>query len=844
MGATGGSTMLRSLVIPACLLLTTMAAIAQGMGSQFAEPISWPTLRDQLVLIAPSDVQLDRIASEHDAYLADFTTLRDGDIAAFLKDTKGMGGMMSDAPDEGRRTVAKVASIRRNIADLDDAMFARIAAILGETQQAGLDRVKGRRQRDRLRTRRGFGIMGGAVSKIEPRDAIDWASLSDADRPTVEATLSDWEDGYTSRLKSWATAQDLALVDFVTAIGELVAQQSSFSEESPPDPEQMAELINSFQLAQQKVQASVQPQVNQLQHHISGGLESLAEMLPAEQRFAAIRKMIPTSGLRNRVSKAIRGARRAGADDSTIVEIEQIEAEWEVDAVPLMIESMSAGWKDDAARDEMVMETTADGGMTFDLPTREHSQTLRTRWNARHDAAIDDIAALVPEVDKKSLVAMGAGEESEESHSVESSTTVIIGSSGDDEEGAVVVSSSVSSGRDPFSGLDRGLTTIPSIQQFILDGLARDLRLDEAGRSSLEALHADHESARMAMETERGDARRALREEMMQTFMADEKPDQATQMKYGLIMMQPISREGLDELDAAFFGGATALTDDPELVEPWRLSRVRELSHLAGGMMSASIDMIGVPDNRWKADLFMMIERSDMDDADRHAADNEMMDWHAAATSLAVEIKQANDTLDAAMQAMMKVEVSKDSEGNGGKMEIDFAAAMEVEKLQQAATKKRTALSRLTQHTANRIREAVSDPQAFHLIWIEHAFPNIATTDEYSKRYHDAANTPDLTDEQRGSIAMLRAEHDEAWWLETEAAVAILAAEQDEAQDQNEAFFQAQQIKQEIDRHIFARREAALKRLERLRGILTEQQLAAAGGLTDPLAPQTLALPY
>jgi hypothetical protein len=518
-------------------------------------------------------------------------------------------------------------------------------------------------------------------------------------------------------------------------------------------------------------------------------------------------------------------------------EIERIEAEWEIDAVPMMIESMRAGWKDDAARDEMVMEVTADGSMAFDLPAREHSQTLRTRWNARHAAAIDDIAALVPEIDRKSLVAMGAGRESEESHSVESSTTVIIGSSGDEEEGAVVVSSSVSSGGDPFSGLDRGLTTIPSIQQFVLDGLARDLRLDDAGRSSLEALHADHESPRAAMETERGDARRALRQEVRQKFMAGEKPDQATLMR-GLIMMQPISREGLDELDAAFFGGATALTDDPELVEPWRLARVRELSHLSGGMMSASIDMIGVPDNRWKADLFMMIERSDMDDADRHAANNEMANWHAAATSLAVEIKQANDAFDAAMQAMMK------AAEDGGKVEIDLTAAMEVEKLQQAVTEKRTALSRLTQRTANRIREAVSDPQAFHLIWIEHAFPSIATTDEYSKRYHDAANAPDLTDEQRGSIAMLRAEHDEAWWLEIEAAVAILTAERDEAQDQTEAFFQGQQIKQEIDRHIFTRREEALKRLERLRSILTEQQLAAAGGLTDPAAPQTLALPY
>ncbi|MDP6987567.1 MAG: hypothetical protein QGG74_05940 [Phycisphaerales bacterium] len=830
--------MLRSLIASACLLLTTMAAIAQGMGRQFAEPISWPTLRDQLVLIAPSDAQLDRIASEHDAYLADFTTLRDGDIAAFLNDTKGMGGMMLGAPDEGRRAVAKVAGIRRKIADLDDAMFARIAAILGETQQAGLDRVKGRRQRDRLRARRSLGTMGGSVSKIEPRDAIDWASLSDADRPAIEATLHDWEDGYTSRLKSWATANDLALVDFIAAIGELMAQQSSFSEESPPEPEEMAELVNSFQRAQKKVQASVRPQVNQLQNHISGGLKSLAEMLPAEQRFVAIRTMIPTSGLQNRVSKVIRGARRAGVDEATMGEIERIEAEWEIDAVPMMIESMSAGWKDDAARDEMVMEATADGSMAFDLPTREHSQTLRTRWNARHAAAIDDIAALVPEVDKKSLVAMGQGKEREESHSVESSTTVIIGSSGDEEEGAVVVSSSVSSGRDPFSGLDRGLTTIPSIQQFVLDGLARDLRLDDAGRSSLEALHADHESARMTMETERGAERRAMRKEMSEAFARGETPDQATQMKLGLLMMQPISREGLDDLDAAFFAGVAELTDDPDLVEPWRLSRIRELSVLAGGMMSASAELIGVPDNRWKVDLFTMIERSDMNEPDRLAASAVLEDWHATATTLSEELKQDRDALDAGMHAMMKTAES------GGKVEIDLTAAMEIEKLQQEASKKRNALSQLTQRTADAIAEAVADSNHFHLIWVDQAFPSIAGTDAFSERYRDAAKSDGLTDEQRGAIAMLAAEHNEAWWLETEAAIAIVAAEREQTRDQGQAFYEAQQIKQEIDRHIFARREAGLKRLEQLRTILTDQQLAAAAGLADPAPPQTLALPF
>lgn len=831
--------MLRSLITTAWTLLTATAATAQGMGGQFAEPLSWPTLRDQLVLIAPSEAQLGRIAAEHDVYLADFATLRDDDIAAFLKSTKGMGGLNPDALDSFGKTLAKTVAIRREIAELDDALFGRLGRLLGDTQQAGLERIGQRRHRNRLRTRGNISFLGGRPPEIEPMDAIDWASLTESDRAVVESALSDWEDGYASRLKTWAAAQDRAEAGFVTTLADLMAQQAKFTEDSPPSAPEVTELVTAFQTAQQEVRAGIRPHLIRLQQHISGGLESLAEVLPAEQRFAVIRATIPGRGLRNTIPKATRGARRAGTNADTMAEIEQLAAAWERDAVPLMIEALAAGWKDDAARDEMIMETSGDGAMSFELPKREHSEAVRTRWRARHDTTIEAIAALVPELDKKALVTMGMGEDAETSHHVESSTTVMVASSGgDDDGGAVVVASSVSSDGNPFSGLGNDLLTIPAIEQYVVDGLARDLDLETSQRSSLNALHATHEAARDAMETERGKERRGLQEEMRQAFMKDKAPNQATQMKWGMLMMQPISHEGLDELDAAFFDGAAALAHETALVEPWRMARIRQRTHTAGGMMSASMELIGVPDDRWKVDLFTMVERSDLDNTDRHAAAAAMEGWHAAATSLAVEIKEARNALDAGMHAMMKGTEA------GGKVEIDYTAALEVEKLQRSTTKKRVALSQLTQQTADSIAEALADPQTFHLLWVKHAFPNIAATDPFSSRYHDAANTPELTDEQRGAIAMLRAEHDEAWWLGTEAAIDILSADREDVQDQTAAFFEAQQIKQEIDRHLFARREAALKRLEHLRSTLTEQQLAAAGGLTDPVAPRTLAMPF
>ena len=826
------------LFIWAILLLTASPAVAQGMGRQFAEPLSWPVLRDRLILIAPSEQQLERIAAEHDTYLAEFEVLRDGSIAAFLEETQGMGAFTADDPDEARRSIAKTTAIRGDIATIDDAMFARIAEVLGETQQAGLERVKQRRHRDRLRTRAGVSISGGQVPRIEPRDGIDWSSLSEADRVAIETMLTDWEDRYTAQLKSWARAQDHAEVGFMATLSELTATQKNFSADSPPDAEQIAELITPFRTAQQEVQAELEPHVKRVQRHIVSGMESLADLLPTKQRFAVIRAVVPGVGVNNRVPKAVRGARRSGADEATMAAIIGIEVEWEQDAVALLIEAMEAQWKDEVDRHNMVMEASEDGAIAFELPKSEHSANVRARWNTRHERAIEAIVALVPEVDKKTLVDMGIGEDAVESRSMESSTTVMIaGGGGDGEDGAVIVSTSVTSSGDPFEGIGDDLLTIPAIDQYVLDGLARDLELDDSVRSALASLHATHDEQRLAMETERADERRALRKDMREKMQRGDV-DQADQMKVGMILMAPISREGLESLDAAFFDRVEDIAGNPKLVQPWRLARVRELARLSGGMMSASIEMIGVPDNRWKVDLLTLIEQADMADGDRQAARAAMANWHADATSLALDVKASRDALDDGMLAMMK------NMGQGGKVEIDVQAAMDVERLQQAAARKRDSLSTLTQQTADAIAGVVSDTRAFRLAWLQRAFPDVAADDAFPKRYRTAATTSGLSDDQRGAIAMLRAEHDESWWLATEAAIAILTAERAAVEDQTQAFYEAQRLRQEVDRHTFARREAALKRLEQLRGILDEQQLAEAGGLTDPAAPQSMALPF
>ncbi|MDG1838778.1 MAG: hypothetical protein P8I91_08255 [Phycisphaerales bacterium] len=841
--------MLHRLTCIAAVLLTATIALGQGAGKQFPGPLSWPTLRQRLLLISPSAAQSERIAAEHDAYLVEFEALRSGSIASFLDDTKGLGVLTTTKPEEGRRTVARTKHIRSDIAKLDDALFLQLAGILAESQQDGLERIKQRRERDRLQTRASTMITGGNFQAVEPREAIDWAALSQVDRDAIENMLAVWENKYTNHIQTWSRSQDRALIAFVEILSELNAKQAAFSPESPPNPEEIAELISVFQAAQKSVQEQVAPDVRRIQKHIVGGFRSLAAALPEDQQYDVIRTLATDVWMINSIPKAERGARRSGLDDATTEALNQIVLAWEDDAVNLLIEAVEAKWRDSQARQQAAIEPNEDGSVSIALPTAEQVDAVRARWDIKHTATLRAIASLVPSRDADTLIADGSDDgdtQPRKQNEVMAETIVMIESNGDgseDQVSAISISGSVSeSPNDEWNDPRQSLLSIPPIKQLMLESITRNLQLNEVGLAELNALYATHEAARLAMETSRATERRKMAEDAQKKMDEIGQGDQAAMMRLSMLMMEPLSRDGLDELDTTFFTGVNTLArklgkNPMRVVQPWRLSRTRSLSSSGGGMLTGSLDMIGPPDDRWKADLFEVVETADLTDADRAAAHVAMQDWHAAATSGMADIKKSRDELNEGMQAMM-------SSGDGG-VSIDMTAAMEVEKLQQTMTQSRQSLATRSQQTAEVIAAAIVDSSRFRREWFAAAFPRVATSDRFLKLYGLASNTDELSDDQRAAIAMLRAEHDENWWATTEKAVAVMtAAEKATSDNPQDAFYRSQRLRQEVDRHTFARREAALKRLEKLRAILNEQQIAAAGGLEDPAAPQTLELPF
>jgi hypothetical protein len=824
--------MLPRLIVALLTIAFAGQANAQQVSGPFIGDLGWTVLRERLELAAPSPAQLENIAQIHSQYLEEMKSLRAEQIDPFLNETKGMGSITASDPDEARRKLAHTEKIRRGVAEQEAMLMDRIATVLGESQQAALERIREHRTRERLRHRPMDIIGGSTLPQAEPRFGIDWRALSDGERAALEATLTPWEDRYTSQLKRLEEARSRALVHFSETLATLNAAQAELGD-TPPDPAEISRLINMFRDSQRTAQELTEPHKAGLQRHIVQGLRALAPLIPSDQRINVVRRSTQAALLPDRVTPMSRRASRLNLPPDVQAEIAHIVALWNDDATSLLINALEASWLDDAARQNVATDVDEDGTMSFDLPDSDHFNAARLAWTNRSDEALKAIASLVPEHMADAL-SMDDSDEPQ-SPTVVSSTAVVVtsggGTEGDDDD-AVVVTSETSSGGG-LGGMFNDLDVLPPLRPSLIEGLARDLSLSGADRKTLDALFETHDAARAEMEATRIAEKKAKRESF------EDRPrdlSDADRMAIAIEMMTPLSREGLAELDEAFFEGMTTLGAS-EAIEPWRLSRARQLLQGSGGI-ARSLQLVGVPDNRANVDLLDLVGRASLDDQEYTNAREALSSWHSPATAIMEDLQAMTIRLNNAMETMM----SQSQEG--GRMSIDLEIAMEVDKLQTDLTRKRSELSAITQESARAVEAAMTNADSFHRMWLLEAHPIAAGHDPFIKLFDRALDLDSLTGEQAASIAAVRIEHDGAWWSSTEDAIATIEAPRDAPTNQNEAFFSAQRIRQEVEQQTFARREAALKRLEQVRNLLTESQLAAVQGLPDPAAPRTAGVPF
>ncbi len=819
------------------LLLATATAGAQN----WVEPMGWGMLKERLLQMSPSEAQQEHIASAHDAYLEAWADLREEKISPMLEESTSTSAFGYGSPADVRAHQARIGVIQRRIANLDDELFASIELQIGDSQARWLDRLRERRRRDRARVGRG-SVFGRPLAQVEPRDHIDWSMLNESQQMAVESTLGPWEDRLTIILEQWQQATGQAAERFAemsTTLAETTPMD--FDPEHPPTPEVISGLLSRFQEVQREANTVIQDPLNQYRRHVLRGLEDLAAILPVEQRIAMLQSAGGLYALRDRVPRAVRVIQDQDLGEPQRVALDAILEAWNEDAPALALDTIAARWEDDDTFEEHLMKATEEG-MEIQMPEYQRSEEAREAWNRRQQQTLDDIKALLPadqQVAFARTLEQPTDSPTDQSEVHTSSTVIVIGGpvSGatDEPQGSVVISSSVEVSDGPMNPFGDELMIIPGLSRTMIGGIARDLQLDASGKERLEDAYQQHDDARMEMQQARVAERIAFQENIGREMMALDTTDRAKMMEVGKALSEPISTDGLAELDEAFFTQAAQLTDDPGLLEPWMLFRERMLMCRGGGMFSRAMDPFGLPDDRWKVDVLHVIESAELSEEDHATARMLISDWHDKATDVVTQVDALEVQLEASMMEML------DSTTGDGGVQIDFAKAMEVEKLRNALTEARADLATLNQLAIDGVIDQIADVHNLQHAWLKGAFPRIVAMDPFDSLYERAMAVEDLMNDQRVNIAEMRLAHREQWWLQTQAAVDVMTtalAESDNDEDDFEDFaMDEQRMLHQIDEHLFQRQEAALKRLERLRTVLTQAQRAQAGGLADPPSP-------
>ncbi|MCE9618935.1 MAG: hypothetical protein K8R92_03390 [Planctomycetes bacterium] len=178
---------------------------AQGTFNQLPDPMSMGELLISLeTYVQLSKEQRTEIETLHDAYKDRFHALRESDIEQFLKNLKEKwnDGLKYEYFDEYVKTLDR---LNRQVAEIDDALFDAIGGVLGEGQEAAVQRTRDTRSRARSRVR--FRSFSQEYLEVDLSAIVADLRLPKDEQQKVDPILADYEPRLTAAMKDVAKAQ-------------------------------------------------------------------------------------------------------------------------------------------------------------------------------------------------------------------------------------------------------------------------------------------------------------------------------------------------------------------------------------------------------------------------------------------------------------------------------------------------------------------------------------------------------------------------------------------------------------------------------------------------------------
>lgn len=838
------------------LLCTTTVCPAQGTSGIFPEPMNWQAFQELTQPLALSADQLEAMEPVHEQYLREMMTLRDGAIGTFIEEEGAFQTPNADLDaEQAEERADDFRSIHRRLAAIERSFFDGIAPGLGPGQLERLQVVRDWRQRQRL-LESNWPWVRFAPSmdriRLELRPLIVWDRLDADSTLAINRELATWEQLRTRlaqqlfehRLKGWVRERALDRELGPIRMGDF---------ENDPDgawQQYRDEQLRRHRLAYEQALKTT----NRLRDHTRSGVETISSRLPERSSrdlaWSYWKKAYGRGGgmdFRRVLSKSIE---EPPADDVDVAALEALLAEHDAAMRPLMKEISRLVDEDDDVRGATFFYSVDE---TEESPLGAAHLAMRKRNIATARRLQGILGGHMPEGISRWLAMLDEEDASESTTPpTDAGVSVVIAVETDEgmfaEDEAVFMGTTAGgmndmmemfgSAPDPLSGDE-------------LELLIADLRIDEDGRGVVDVLFETY--LRNAGEL-RANFRTSQQQAMMRMAAGAERDggmaaDPAVIMDFDRQMKQLVedARTGMKQLDDQLFDDlvlAIERAEDQVILDWYRMSRERERT--GGGSMMSNVmgRMEGGMNRGWTVNVFKLVAGIELEPDERRRVLEALADWHRPAT----ELVRRNAALDDSVAGFMNQMMVAQSDGfDDAGMEriralVDEMTAVQEEQQQvkqDLLDRNRAGVGAMIDVLSN--EDGIRLRNAFRMV----SFPAVyedphAMTDALLA----ASRLEGLDDEARGAIYELQQEYDARYGTFCEQIVEVFERMPPlrTAGFSMEHMEERETDRREADRIRFERDDYSDKTRDRLRNLLTAEQVTAIGGL-EPATRTTVQWP-
>ena len=840
------------LILLMAFIAPAMPAVAQGTKGVFPDPLDWRAFGDVLAPLALADEQVIALEAVHGRYLDEMMVIRDGPMSEFMAEEDRWFKAANHETEDTKDRVASYRKISRRIDSIESTLFDTIGTVLGPNQAQRLQIVRDLRERQRKLGApwpwEGFSPHS-RIAQLELRTVMDWNALDQQQQHAAQGVLATHEAERTRLVRQLHEQRfkgRIREVEIEDERGPITFDKSAVDEMEGWRQWQMltAERHQEAYAEAIKTDAKLRKSLHRGLAQLSGVMSNRAAR---DLWSAAHRKAYPMGKMTADVRLMVVSAIKNQSDDEDIVgALEALLSSHDARTRPHYEQAIRAydQQAEDAAGSFLFMAKMEEDHQTPEYLTELNTEQLNT---ARALQAL--LAEDSPMMLNRMLAAVD-GEDFAETESVDRygasasthSVVVVIGETGEaSESGMAMAGNAAMIGPSNTFGGDGMPGSIPQpMSMDDMEVLSNDLGIDANTWEIVETLHESYAADTAVIHANfQRKQQRAMMNIAASSASGKSKGDIDTFLEFNadIMRLQQESTDGMESLDNQLFDDlilAVENAEDEKLLRWHRLARRRLYDTINvdpfGGMMLSmgqGGSAIGT------IDLMQQLTAVKLSSESRAIALAALHDWHEPATEATAAVAELSRTQSEMMGTLMNAKTG---------VREDATKAMKVwELIKENTTRRNTLLDECRKRNtlaADAIRAALPslDAAAFGIAIRKASFPMVYRDPAHVEMQLLAAmELDDLDDNAR---AELLATYDDYTRRYEEYCGALVELAMDmpppiaieKGNDDGES---AEYLWSEMERVHFERDDLSAKTRDRLRNLLTNEQIQAIGGLKE-----------